>query len=165
MISLGLLSLFAATTATALTLPPMELMAGAAVSLAATAAVSARLQRPSSSSIQDRIQAASSGTEVAFRQAPTAPPPPPPMTPEMAERQAQRQREIRGRVDAMLEQARANVQEGLDEALQEGDADTAAEYRALLSKLAPLPDGVVRDADSSSKPDYKRWVDPTNLRT
>ena len=61
----------------------------------------------------------------------------------------------------MLSDARVTVEEALEEAIATGDAEGEEEYRTLLAKLAPLPEGVT---PTNEQPDFKRWIDPNSLR-
>ena len=103
-----------------------------------------------------KINKASAGSELTYRQAP--------------ERQnlddsleaVERRKEIRERMQQMLSVARENVQDELDDARKNGDAESVAELEAMMNKLAPLPEGI--SLSTSSPPDYQRWLDPENLR-
>ena len=62
---------------------------------------------------------------------------------------------------AMLDEVSERLEDGLQEALLNEDAEIAAEYQEELSRLRPLPGNVAR---VSEEPDYKRWMDPNSLR-
>jgi hypothetical protein len=114
--------------------------------------------------IQDLIEQASSSDALTYREARE------PLPVEAAQRadspeemlaREQRRRTVLARTQQMLTIARENVEEELVEATKDGDSENIAHCNALLEKLAPLPDGVVIDANIP--PDYKRWLDDGRL--
>ena len=116
-----------------------------------------RLQ-PASSSVQDLLDEKSAGTDLTYRQASSAATADLDLSPEAVERRRDRRR----RIEQMLGVARENVQEGLDEAIQDGDTEGVKEYSAMLAQLEPLPDDI--SLSTSSEADYRRCLDDESLR-
>ena len=74
----------------------------------------------------------------------------------------ERRRLALGRAQSMLDAARDDVQDLLEEAVRMDDRETAVECARLLEKMRPLPEGIA--LTSRDPPDYKRWLDPDALR-
>ena len=106
--------------------------------------------------IQDRIREARSTSALSYREVEATP-----LDPATAAERDERRRKVRERAQSMLSDARVTVEEALEEAIATGDAEGEEEYRTLLAKLAPLPEGVT---PTNEQPDFKRWIDPNSLR-
>ena len=106
--------------------------------------------------IQDRIREARSTSALSYREVEATP-----LDPATAAERDERRRKVRERAQSMLSDARVTVEEALEEAIATGDAEGEEEYRTLLAKLAPPPEGVT---PTNEQPDFKRWIDPNSLR-
>ena len=135
---------------------PTQVLLGLAA-IGAAIGAGMRLQ-PASSSVQDLLDEKSAGTDLTYRQASSAATADLDLSPEAVERRRDRRR----RIEQMLGVARENVQEGLDEAIQDGDTEGVKEYSAMLAQLEPLPDDI--SLSTSSEADYRRWLDDKSLR-
>lgn len=140
-----------------------ELAAGVSATAAAGAMVllvTRRLNEQSDvdGALLDRIQRARSTSAPAYQEVTQ---PVRQLSPEEEDaRQERRQREL-ALSRAMLDEVSERLEDGLQEALLNDDDEMIAEYREELGRLRPLPGNVALVGEEA---DYKRWIDPENLR-